>query len=82
MRILGARLDPGDAAGGPLGQFMLAEDGEEASRAPALLVGTCPEVLPETSDGRHSELGEHQRQLGGVGHGGICGCGAAAIRRS
>ena len=55
-----------DAATAALGHLMLGQGGKEAGRRPALLVGLSGEVGPDLLDGGKSQLGEEQRETGGV----------------
>ena len=67
-----------DAAPGAVGELDLGEGGEQARGGPALLVGAAGEVGPEAGDRGQPELGEHERQPGGVG-GKVAGLGHGRI---
>jgi hypothetical protein len=56
----------GDAPGGALGQFVVANRGEKAGAAPALAVGAGAKVLPDATDRRQAQRVQHDRKLGGV----------------
>ena len=55
-----------DAAAAALGHLVLGESGEEACGRPAFLVGLGGELGPDQLDGGQPQLGEEQREAGGV----------------
>ena len=55
-----------DAATAAFGHFVLGQDCKEACRRPALLVGLGSEIGPDELDRGQSQLGEKQREAGGV----------------
>ena len=51
---------------GALGELELGQRGQEPGRRPALAVGALGELRPEPGDGGQPQLGEQERQAGGV----------------
>ena len=72
----------GDAPGGALGQFVLAQRGEEAGRCPSPRGRrVAPKSCQMPADRRQAQRAQHQRQLGGVDVA-SCGVSRAGIRSS
>ncbi len=55
-----------DAAASALGHLMLGQRGKETRRRPSFLVGLGGEVGPDQLDGGQPQLGQEQRDAGGV----------------
>jgi hypothetical protein len=55
-----------DAPPAALGHLMLGQRGKETRRRPSLLVGLGGEVGPDQLDGGQPQLGQQQRDAGGV----------------